>query len=237
MKQWSLILFTLVIFLTESVSAQENVLKTGITNAFFGDFNLSYERVINEKSSIQARVGYLNFMSSFTVSEDWITPEALTLQKDKGGFHASVEYRFYLSKNENSPRGLYLAPFFRHFNQRLLYTDEIDNDMFDVDVKVSNFGLGGQFGYQLIINDVFTLDFYCMGMSLDHYLGKIKYTLQQPRTGFDYHSITDDVDSGFDDIKYLQKKLEHDPQKDFHNSRLPFFAPGIRIGVSAGFAF
>jgi len=224
------------IFIAVNVFSQENFIKTGITNPFLGDFNLSYERIIGEKSSIQVKAGYLNPRISLFISENTITPNQYTFIDDKGGFHASVEYRFYLSKTK-SYQGLYLAPFIRHFNQKLLYTDEIRGDIFNVDLKVNNFGIGAQLGYQIIINEIFTLDFYFLGLSLDNYNGKMKYTLDQPRTGFDYSTITSDIDQSFEDYNFLKDKLEHTIKPDRNDTRIPFIYPGIRIGISAGIAF
>ena len=231
------ILSVVVIFVSVIIGfAQENVIKTGLTNALFGDFNLSYERVINENNSLQVKAGYLNPMVSFTISEKLVTPGDYTFVEGKGGFHISAEYRFYLKKGM-ALKGLYLAPFIRHFNQRLLYTDIISSDLFDVDLKAINFGVGGQIGYQLIINDALTFDFCFIGLSLDHYNGNLKYTLHQPRTGFSYASITDDIDQSLNDYSFLINNRKHYVKADRDDVKIPFFFPGIRIGVSAGIAF
>jgi hypothetical protein len=236
MKQITYILIFLCCLFAVSASSQENMIKTGFSNAFFGDFNLSYERLINEKSSLQVKVGYFNPMASFITSENWITPNEYTFVDDKGGFQTSFEYRFYLTQGKIM-EGFYLAPFVRHFNQRVLYTDMIDGDKFNVDLRALNFGIGAQLGYQLIISDWFTLDFYFMGLSLDHYTGKFKYTLNQPRTGFDYNSITDNIDKTFEDYKFLSNNLTHNVKTTQDDVKVPFFFPGIRIGISAGIAF
>jgi hypothetical protein len=231
--------FTLIILSSLFVGnafSQDNIIKTGLTNAFFGDFNLSYERFINDRSSIQVKAGFFNPMTSFITNENWITPNEYTFVDDKGGFHTSVEYRFYLTENK-SLQGFYLAPFIRHFNQRVLFTDMIDGDKFNVDLKALNFGIGAQLGYQLIINDWFTIDFNFMGLSLDHYTGNLKYTLNQPRSGFNYSSITDNIDKTFEDYKFLSRNMTHHVKSTQDDVKVPFFFPGIRIGISAGIAF
>jgi hypothetical protein len=236
MKRLTFTLIILCSLFAISAYSQENIIKTGITNAFFGDFNLSYERIINDKNSIQVKAGYFNPMTSFITSENWITPNEYTFVNDKGGFHTSVEYRFYLAEGK-SMQGFYLAPFIRHFNQRVLFTDMIDGDKFNVDLRALNFGIGAQLGYQMIIKDWFTLDFYFMGLSLDHYTGKFKYTLYQPRSGFNYASITDNIDKTFEDYKFLSNNLTHHVKTTQDDVKVPFFLPGIRIGISAGIAF
>lgn len=217
-------------------NAQENIIKTGITNAFFGDFNLSYERLITDVSSLHFKIGYFNPMASFTLSEKVITPDEYTFIKDKGGFHTSLEYRFYLS-GEKTLQGFYLAPFLRHFNQKVHYTDMIDGDKFNVNARMLNFGLGAQMGYQLILAKGLTFDFYFLGLSLDRYAGKLEYKLAQPRSGFNYSSITDNIDQTLEDYHFIAKNTTHHVKTDRDDVKFPFFLPGIRIGVSAGYAF
>jgi len=236
MKRLTTSLIILCFFFAFNSYSQENIIKTGLTNAFFGDFNLSFERLINDRSSFQIKAGYLNPMASFILTEKVITPDGYTFQEGKGGFHASVEYRFYLM-DEKTMEGLYLAPFLRHFNQRILYTDMIDGDNFNVDMKASNFGFGAQLGYQWIINDSFILDFYFLGLSLDHYTGNLNYTLNQPRTGFNYASITDNIDKSFEDYKFMANNLTHNVSTTQDKVKIPFFFPGFRFGLNLGIAF
>lgn len=226
----------LLVFISSVVFAQENSLKTGITDALTGHFNLSYERNVNEKSSIVVKAGYWHPTASPLISDNTITPEAYSLIDAKGGMNVSAEYRFYAG-NHLAPEGFYIAPYFRFFNQAALYTDEIGGNLFDVDMDLNTFGLGAQIGYQLITEGGFTMDFYFFGAGVDHYNLKLDYQLQQPRPGFDYSTITDDVSEVFEDINYFESRLEHQVNDDNLLSKLPFLFPGFRFGVSVGYAF
>jgi len=236
MKRHLLLLVAITMMITLKAGAQDNIIKTGITNAFFGDFNLSYERLITEVSSLNFKIGYFNPMASFTLSEKAITPDEYTFVDAKGGFHTSLEYRFFLT-GEKKLQGFYLGPFLRHFNQKVFYTDMIDGDKFNVDARMLNFGLGAQLGYQLMVGKGFTFDFYFLGLGLDRYAGTLKYTLAQPRSGFNYASITDNIDDTFEDYHFLSKNMTHHVKTDRDEVKFPFFLPGIRIGISAGYAF
>lgn len=225
-----------VLIASSTLFAQENAIKVGLTDALLGNFNLSYERVLNDKNSIQFKIGYWQPSMSPFIKDETITPDAYNLQDSKGGIGTSIEYKFYLS-DRNTLQGLYLAPYLRYFNQAALFTDEIDGDLFDVDTRINTIGLGAQIGYQLIIDEIFTIDFYFFGAGLDKYNLKLKYELQQPQTGFDYNTITDDVSEVFEDINYLESRLEHEVNTDDLTSKLPFLFPGFRIGISVGVAF
>ena len=65
----------------------------------------------------------------------------------------------------------------------------------------------------------------------------MKYELQQPITGFNYSSITDDITHVFSDVNYLENRLEHTVSNKNHITKLPFLFPGFRIGINVGVAF
>ena len=230
--------FITFLFLICSTAAfgQNNAIKIGFSDAFLGHYNLSYERVINDNNSFQLKIGYMEPTNSPFISENTITPEAYILKETSGGLNASLEYRFYLL-NQEIPHGFYIAPYLRCLNQSIVYTDEIDDRIYNVDSKLSSLGLGAQLGYQLVVNEIFTFDFYFFGAGVDHHTIRLKYQLENPQPGFDYGTITGDVSQVFEDINYLEERLEHTVNDDNLTSKLPFLFPGFRVGINAGIAF
>jgi len=227
----------LLLLLTSTFAfAQKNSVKTGVTDALFGHFNLSYERAVTEKGALTIKFGYWNPTSSPFVTDESFTPEAYNFRKADGGYNVSIEYRFYLS-SKSALNGFYVAPYLRYFGQSGIFEDEIEARLFDVNVNLNTFGLGAQIGYQWLINEAFTIDFYFFGAGIDLFDTKIKYTLQQPEPNFNYGTITDDVNEVFEDINYLESKLEHEVNPDNHLSNLPFLFPGFRAGLSLGYSF
>jgi len=226
----------LLLLASNALFAQENSLKTSLTDALLGHFNLSYERALTEKGALAVKFGYWQPTSSLLMNKKAFTPEAYNLQQSDGGFNVSVEYRLYLS-TKSALNGFYVAPYLRFFNQSGLFEDEIDSRLFDVNVKLNTFGLGAQIGYQWVFNEAFTLDLYFFGAGVDRYGTKIKYTLKQPDANFDYSTITNDVNEVFKNINYLESKLEHEVSNDNHLSKLPFLFPGFRLGMNVGYSF
>lgn len=218
------------------VFSQNNVVKFGFSDIFLGHLNLGYEKVLNDNNSIQVKIGYMEPTKSLFISEKTITPEAYVLKETSGGLNASLEYRFFISRQE-IPQGFYIAPYLRYFNQSMIYSDEINDRAFNVDSKLGTFGLGAQLGYQLIVNELFTFDFYFFGAGVDHHTINLKYQLENPQSGFDYGTVTDDVTQVFEDINYLEERLEHTVNDDSLVSKLPFLFPGFRLGMSVGVAF
>lgn len=229
--------FALVLLLcTTAVFAQNNTIKVGFSDAFLGNYNLSYEKVLTDNNSIQLKIGYMEPTNSPFISENTITPEAYILKETTGGLNASFEYRFYVLKQE-IPHGFYIAPYLRCLNQSMVYIDEIDDRIYDVDSRLRTLGLGVQLGYQIVLNELFTFDFYFFGAGVDHHTIGLEYQLKEPQPGFDYGTIKDDVSQVFEDINYLEERLTHTVNEDNLTSKLPFLFPGFRLGMSVGVAF
>ena len=235
MNKYFTILTAFFLIAANSVSAQNNAIKTGLSDALTGFMNLSYERKINETQSLFFKFGYMQPTRSPFISEETLTPDPLTMEEANGGINTSIEYRFYVAK-KNSPHGLYIGPYIRYINQALKYSDEIDNRLFNVDLISNSYGIGGVIGYQVMISDLIALDFNFFGAGLDLHAINFKYQLKQP-VEFDYSSIEGDIREVFKDIDYLEKKLNFTPHNDKLITKLPFLFPGFRIGVSAGIAF
>lgn len=236
MLKTSYFIAVFLIFCSSVVLSQSNTVKIGFSDAFVGSYNLSYERVINDNNSLQLKFGYMEPTNSPFISEKTITPEAYILKETSGGLNVSLEYRFFLFR-QDIPQGFYIAPYLRFLNQSLIYSDEINDRAFNVDSKLGTFGMGVQLGYQLVVNEIFTFDFYFFGAGVDHHTIRLKYQLEEPQPGFDYGTIKDDVDQVFEDINYLEKRLEHTVNDDNLTSKLPFLFPGFRLGISVGVAF
>jgi hypothetical protein len=226
----------MLLFPVMIANAQENAIKAGFTGPFMGDLNIGYERAVSQNSSLNIKLGYFDLLMSPFISEKTISPKAYNLLEANGGFTASFEYRFYLSKKRGI-QGFYVAPYLRYLSQDMEFDDEIEGYIFTVGTKANIMGLGGQLGYQWIFNDWFTLDLFFFGTGIDYYKAEIKYVLEPQPPGFDYSMVTPHVDDVFIDFNYLYKKLTHEVNDDKHTSKLPFLFPGMRIGASIGIAF
>ncbi len=216
--------------------AQENAIKAGLSGPLMGDINIGYERALSRHSSLNIKLGYFDPIMSPFITEKTLTPKAYNLLESNGGITASVEYRFYLSKKRGI-QGFYVAPYMRYLNQDMVWDDEIEGYIFTVGTKFNTLGLGGQLGYQWILNDIFTVDLFFFGAGIDYHKALVEYVLDPQPDGFNYGMVTSHVDDVFVDFKYLYKKLTHDVNENNHTSKLPFLFPGIRIGASIGIAF
>ena len=136
MKYFSKFLLTFLVcslFFTMNGLSQErkNVIKTNPLSLAFGNFNISYELVINSKSSVLIEGQYLYKLFGLDVNT--------------GGI--GIGYRYYFTHNNKEvPTGFYINP-------------QVGFGIGNVeDVQFSTFSVGAEIGYQWAWDSGFTLD-------------------------------------------------------------------------------
>ena len=232
MKKVLIVLF--LVFTIEGF-AQQNAVKVGLLGLNYGDFGVSYERLINTKSSFNFTIGYLNPKISWFDFPSYFEPnEGVWLTELNSGFHTSLDYRFYVG-NHQAIKGFYLGPYLRYWGLGFDMKDIIDGDSFDVNSKISSIGLGFQMGYHWVINNKFSLDWYFVGLGVEKLNMKGAYV--NANSGFNYASIQDDVEDVFSGMKIIQNQLETVVTPDALDVKLPLWFPGIKTGFTIGYAF
>lgn len=160
----------------------KNSVKFNLTNPMiFGDecLILGYERTIGSHQSFSVSIGRFSLPRLFNINTDSI--KDLTKDIKTKGFHASGDYRFYLSKENkyDSPHGVYIGPYFtynsytRYFNLKAT-TNVFDGELnADLNFRVATMGF--QLGYQFIFWNRVTLDMILFGPGVGAY--KMKASL------------------------------------------------------------
>jgi hypothetical protein len=243
-----LFLSTLVnpLFAQEEKAAQKvkrddykNVVKFNVSSQVLYNNALlfGYERVINERQSLNISGGYIEFPLSLKV------PESIELRDEnaKSGYQLAVDYRFYLAaENKNhAPHGVYLAPFLmlHHFksDRDLVYTDTAGNQKNVImHSKIGFFTIGGQLGYQFVIKRRFVIDAVLIGPGITNYKFDVK--LDGNLTAADKETIQAKI------IEALRAKLplldELAGTGEVSGSGVQtFWSVGFRYNISIGFRF
>jgi hypothetical protein len=146
-----------------------NTIKYNITNPMlFGwKFNvIGYERVIMEHQTASITMGRVAFPR---LSGDYADEIGITDQQDDKGFNFSLDYRFYLRKENKygAPRGVYIGPYYayNHFTRELIWN--LNTSSFtgtvNTDINLSANFIGAQLGYQFILWNRLTIDMILMG--------------------------------------------------------------------------
>lgn len=226
----------ILLFLTIYSYAQKNVVKLGILNLAYGDYNIAYERVLNDKSSLNLTAGYLKPSLDLASINDLIkADEGIWIQEIYGGKNIALDYRFYTG--EIAPKGFYLGPYLRYWDLELLLGDVVRPNNFDVNTKLQSIGAGIQFGYQWLIAKKVSIDWYFLGLGVARFVGNANYVINPIQSNFDYGSIEENVMGIFKNVPYFEDKAKSEINSDNMDINLPVWVPGIRAGLTIGYAF
>ena len=154
----------------------KNTIHLNITNPIiFGGraLVLGYERMVNKYQSFSINAGLTQFPNLNILGSDSLTAKG---DRDQSGFNFSVDYRFYLSKENKypAPRGVYIGPYYsynsfgRQHTWSLTSTTGPTLDVeSDLSLKVHTVGI--EFGYQFIFADRIALDLILVGPGIAGY--------------------------------------------------------------------
>jgi Protein of unknown function (DUF3575) len=132
---------------------KNNFLKVNIVSPIDNIFALGYERKINPIISWQ--------ISTFGIIE---SQNRNDFNSKTNAFGITPEIRFYVSEEENAPKGVFLAPFitYMYFDSKTeLPIQDIDLSVIDFrrsEVKSHTFGFGMVLGYQFFLKNRVTID-------------------------------------------------------------------------------
>lgn len=212
--------------------SQENVVKVGLGGLVFGNLKAGYERIISDNQSLTINAGMLIPRELPGFIE--IDSELEDIDSELSSFSLSAEYRFYTGDNV-APRGFYLAPYARLNNFSFKFNDVYDGNEATVDSDFSTLGIGLQLGYQWVISDLVTIDWYFFGLGLDRDVYSAKFTSDEQ--GFDYAELEEDIRTEVEDIPIIGKNFELETGDDYVKCETSFLFPGLRAGLSIGIIF
>ena len=114
-----------------TANAQKNVFKVNPLGLAFGSLDVSYERVLSEKSSVELGITY----SSFDVTGG-------STKVSTNGYGVEGKYKFYFSSDKDAPKGWYGAPFVAYS------VSSVDSNGIKGDAN--SFSAGALAGYQWV---------------------------------------------------------------------------------------
>jgi hypothetical protein len=219
----------------------KNTIKYNITNPMlFGwKYNVfGYERVIKEHQTASISFGRIAFPRLAEMS--FADSVGINEQQNDKGFNISVDYRFYLKKENKygAPRGIYLGPYYAYntFSRELSWDLNTTNyaGTVNTNVKLTGNFIGAQMGYQFILWDRLTIDMVLMGP------GKWFFKMKT-----DFNTSLSVADEELLLQKLNEKFKEKFPGSDFvfkgegfeANKTTSTSATGLRYLVNIGFRF
>lgn len=182
-------LISAITFSTIDASAQDststtfkrrkNTIRVNLTNPliFGNSFIMGYERTIGKHASASLNVGTYS-LPQFNRLRDAVNSAdiRITGSTESFGLHTSLDYRFYLAKENKyySPRGVYIGPYISYnmldrTNKWILDTDNYQGEAtteIHLDILTAGFQLGYQF---LFLKDRLALDLCLIGPGISNY--------------------------------------------------------------------
>jgi hypothetical protein len=168
-----------------AVHRKKNTIRINITNPLiFGEsYILGYERTIGRHQSFTINVGSYSLPNITNKLRDEVNSADIALKgtTESFGMHTSIDYRFYLAKENkyDSPHGVYIGPFVSYnfmdrTNNWNLNTANFQGDI-TTDLKIDIITGGVQLGYQFLFwKDRLALDMVLIGPGMSQYLIEAK---------------------------------------------------------------
>jgi hypothetical protein len=161
----------------------KNIVRYNLTGALLFGFNkyvvLGYERMLSPRTSVSINVGSAALPKVLAIETDSFKTRR---ESDRTGVNASIDYRFYLQKENkfNAPHGLYIGPYYSYnrfeddqqwMRHNTAGSNEIiSSSTFDINTFVF------ELGYQLLLWRRFTLDMVMVGPGVGFYKYKASFT-------------------------------------------------------------
>ena len=134
-----------------------------------------YERIVKKNQSFSINVGPVALPKS---PDERIAINDYTLRNDpkSNGFNFSVDYRFYLGKENRyaPPRGIYLGPYmsYNQFHRESVWSYSstgVPDKTVSTDMDMKIFSMGAELGYQFVLWKRMAIDFLLIGPGVGNY--------------------------------------------------------------------
>lgn len=158
----------------------KNTVRFNLTNPLiFGNKSLilGYERQLKNNQSFSINIGKTSYPKLIFSDTDSMQ---LAPKSSEKGFNLSVDYRFYLQKENKygAPRGVYIGPYYsyNYFSRTNNWTLDGENYQGDVttDLTLNIHTMGFEMGYQFVFWDRMSLDMILLGPGVATYSLKTK---------------------------------------------------------------
>jgi hypothetical protein len=223
-------------------SNYKNVIRYNISSGALFGINkciiFGYERMVSPHQSFSVNIGSNSLPGSFSLSNDSIS---LTNTKTSTGFNFSVDYRFYLSKENkySAPHGVYIGPYYsyNHYSKANSWNYEQSGSaaqLVNTNIDLAIHTVGAELGYQFVFWKRVTLDMVLVGPGISAY--KMSADVESNLTEAQKQKVRDvlvqSVSQKFPGLNYVFADQHLSSKGTFNTTSI-----GYRYIVHVGFRF
>ena len=220
----------------------KNVVRYNLSGAMlFGIDNyivFGYERMIGPHQSMSLNIGRAGLPKLFNIITD-----SFSLSKDlkNTGFNVSLDYRFYLAKENkyDPPHGLYIGPYisyndFKRENSWDYHHGDSTHQVISTSSDLKILTVGAELGYQFVLWKRLALDLVLIGPGFSHYdlHTEIKNTLSDAARTQIQSAIKQIFTQRFPGMNYIFSDKQFDSK-----GAIGTWDVGFRYLVHIGFVF
>jgi hypothetical protein len=161
---------------TRHMRSYKNVIRYNLSSGLLFGLDkyviLGYERVVGHHQSFSVNIGRASLPKLVSFNTDSFQ---LSTSQNSNGFNISVDYRFYLAKENKyeAPRGVYIGPYYAysHFTRdnQWNYKNNNSNNYVGTHSNFTINTIGFELGYQFILWKRLALDMVLIGPGLAFY--------------------------------------------------------------------
>jgi len=224
-----------------TMHSYKNVIRYNLSSALVFGFDkyvvFGYERVIRKNQSISVNIGGVALPKLISIIAD-----SFSLQKDtkNNGVNFSVDYRFYLGKENKhpAPYGVYIGPYYSYNkftrDNQWLKSNGTSSTYVNTHSVFNINTIGFEFGYQLLLWKRLALDMVLAGPGYGFYKYKVTseniLTAQQKDKLYD--ALQQLLEQKFPGMNYVMSDEQFNG-----NGVLRTNSIGYRYMIHIGFAF
>lgn len=143
---------------------KDNIAKVNLLGATIGGFSLAYERALNEEVSaaLTGRFMFYDFedTKTFTFSSLGSVDVDYRVDMQLIGLLPEIRVYFHSFADKAAPDGLFVSPYAGFTRTKFGVESLTDNFTVGGGTTISFLEFGGILGYQFVIQDLITLDFF-----------------------------------------------------------------------------
>lgn len=220
----------------KSSSLPKNVASIGLLSLGFYNISLKYERSLKPWCSVRLHGGMMIPHSSSVIEsvEDLVNENSSTkMSNELWGWHIKPEFVCYPGK-KGSPKGYYIGGYGKVDHYGLTMNVQTTKNEYDNGLGITRVGGGLIMGYQWLIANRVSIDFWFFGIGVDYYMMSASYKAKasESLSADDKKDIEDNVKAISADaaVKYINGR---EAKVDFPG----IIFPCSRFGLSVGVAF